>query len=231
MTSLIDLQKKKVVDTIPRSMINDVAYSCAGGILADNPGMGKTVTLLALLHSNPVDSLDHIQMPPEDKLIRLPSRATLIVCPSNLVTQWRDEVVKCLPKETKCIFISTIFDHRKVTWRDAMLADIIIVPVTFFANVNYQKVLDGYNKPLGPQRLEYWENYFAGTMKPLIRAGYQSFWNNRGNVNLECLYYHRIVFDEFHELGQKPGFIKAIVSSLKGSSHWGMTGTPHLESG
>ena len=64
---------------------------CTGGILADEMGLGKTIEILALIHSNRFK-------PPEDTEQDLPlSRATLIVCPMNLMTQWREEVKFCFP--------------------------------------------------------------------------------------------------------------------------------------
>lgn len=52
--------------------------SCRGGILADDQGLGKTITTISLLYSNP----------PEDG----GRWKTLIVCPLSLVDQWKREL-------------------------------------------------------------------------------------------------------------------------------------------
>jgi hypothetical protein len=66
-----------------------------------------------------------------------------------------------------------------------------------------------------------------GVMKQQIGQGYDSFIDHKAVVKLEALYYHRIVFDEFHELGGLHGATQAICGSVKGRYCWGMTGTVH----
>lgn len=170
-------------------------------------------------------------MSQDDREIRLPSRATLIICPSNLVNQWKAEVIKCLPADCKCIVISKIVDHRMVSWNDIMDADIVIVPITFLMNQNYHNLLAAhYNIPMGHRKHTRWENYFADTMRPIIQMKTASYFEAKGKVNLECFYYHRIVFDEFHELNATHSTTQAIVSGLKSNYAWGLTGTPCFSS-
>lgn len=119
---------------------------CNGGILADDTGTGKTVTALALIQACPFESvecglkntfdLDHGF---------LPSRATLIVCPSHLAEQWRMEAKRCLPDTAKIVVITTILDFRKMTWNDFLLSDIIITSLNFLQNQSYAKYLKGLN--------------------------------------------------------------------------------------
>lgn len=85
-----------------------------------NLGCRKTVTLLPLVHSNPLASNKNLRMSLTDREIRLPSRASLILCPSILVNNWKAEVTKCLSSDCKCIVISKIIDHRKVSRNDIL---------------------------------------------------------------------------------------------------------------
>lgn len=66
-----------------------------GGILADDMGLGKTIQTLALIHSN------RLSRPFKKGDEKLPiTHATLIVCPLNLISQWKDEVSRCFSAKT-----------------------------------------------------------------------------------------------------------------------------------
>nr|POE93396.1 putative atp-dependent helicase c17a2.12 [Quercus suber] len=67
-----------------------------GGVCADHPGFGKTVTSLALIQSelNEKDRdaiLAGMQSGPDTSGL-IPTAATLIICPTPLVQQWVDEI-------------------------------------------------------------------------------------------------------------------------------------------
>jgi hypothetical protein len=104
------------------------------------------------------------------------------------------------------------------TWRDLMRADVVIVPVNVFMNKSYRNVLRHYDVPsTGKRGLKRWSEYFAPVMKQQIGQGYDSFIEHKAVVKLEALFYHQIVFDEFHELGGLHGATQAICGSVKGS--------------
>jgi SNF2 family DNA or RNA helicase len=65
-----------------------------GVALCDEPGSGKTIVSLALIHSKPFVSLEGLRV---DLTSFLPSRATLIVCPLHLASQWQSEALRCMP--------------------------------------------------------------------------------------------------------------------------------------
>ncbi|KAJ3041435.1 DNA helicase rad5 [Rhizophlyctis rosea] len=70
---------------------------CCGGILADEMGLGKTIEMLSVIHSNrrrqnsalgSLGGLAGSTDPP-------PTHSTLIVCPLNVLGQWRNEIERC----------------------------------------------------------------------------------------------------------------------------------------
>lgn len=101
------------------------AGDCRGGILADEMGLGKTIEMLALIHTNRADIKD-IEANPvvtsnplssgsspvkksgqssfltkqkETMLFRRRrTRATLIIAPMSLLSQWGDEILRVFPK-------------------------------------------------------------------------------------------------------------------------------------
>ena len=205
---------------------DSVDYSVNGGVLADNPGYGKTVTTLALIHSNPLSSFSSLGMTALQKFAMFPSKATLVICPNNLVEQWRLEVVEWLPSDMLCITISKMKDLHDISWLDIVLADIVIVAIGFFENKSYMKMLqENYGKQADGQSGGF---YFAETMRDIISNRDERV-KERGKVNLEAFYYHRVVFDEFHELDQYKNVVKEIAKNFKGDWIWGMTGTPRFK--
>ena len=171
-------------DTLPDALLNasesrlekkvtkvmeEVDYSCKGGVLADNPGYGKTIVTLALILSNPCREISQLGMTPIQKFSMFPSKATLIVCPSNLVNQWKDEILKCLPQSIKLYTVSGIKEHRDLSWTDVMFADIVLISVKFLSNQNYKSFLVqnyGKNDEIIPESDQ--GVYFARKMRTII---------------------------------------------------------------
>lgn len=83
-----------------------------GGMLCDEPGLGKTITMLAIIlksigaSSQPLRNMDPPCQSPELKGLRsprsrrrsvshlalLPSKTTLIITPDSLLNHWRDQI-------------------------------------------------------------------------------------------------------------------------------------------
>ena len=181
-----------------------------GGILADDTGSGKTVTTIGLIHSVPLT--------PEKEEVRrgrfrnllnyMQSRASLIVCPSNILKQWTSEAKRCNLK-LKVFGLSTILDHRKISWQDVIDADIVVISYQFLLNTNYLKFKKG--------------NLFN------MMSEMCDFANLKGRVDLHKLHYHRLILDEFHELESAGKEVKEFVHTFQADYVWGLTGTPSLK--
>ena len=173
-----------------------------GGILADDTGSGKTVTTLGLIHSTPFTNEKQELRNKRFKMKDLvQSRASCIICPSNIHKQWLQEATNCNPK-LKVYGLSNIHDHRKVSFKDLAEADIVVVSYQFLINSNYVAV----------RRKRY------SSHKKLAEV--------KGRVLLDYMHFHRVIFDEFHEIPEANKYIVKALEALKGDYFWGLTGTP-----
>lgn len=80
---------------------------CNGGILADEMGLGKTIEILSLIYTN-----QYVTSPKK----KGDTTATLIVCPLNLVSQWKEESERCfstLNKPARVFYGSERGDFEK----------------------------------------------------------------------------------------------------------------------
>lgn len=103
-----------------------------GGVLADQPSYGKTVTSLALIHAGFVEAEDQdVSMPESVDEDFLKVNATLIVTPHHLIKQWRDEISKFLPtdygKPGVVLVISSPGDWKKCSMLHIINAKIVIL--------------------------------------------------------------------------------------------------------
>ncbi|KAI8895519.1 SNF2 family N-terminal domain-containing protein [Globomyces pollinis-pini] len=220
---VVDLRTNKVLKHIPENL-QDSAYRCIGGILADAPGNGKTVTMISLIHSNPLIKFNDLEMTDVEKTMCIPSKATLVICASNLVEQWKAEIATCLGPNVNCMSISTAKEFYESSWYDYMYSDIIIMPIVFLASSTYENMVsEEYKLLVKGEKLDP-ELYFSRKTVPMIENGYSSFWHQKGKVSLEAIFFHRIVYDEFHELNKSPASMKKLAFNMRARCIWGMTG-------
>jgi SNF2 family DNA or RNA helicase len=192
--------------------------------------------MLALIHENPFQSYDYIQWDDNSKRYTLlPSRATLIVSPPNLINQWYDECVKLYGEGTKKVyFIRNVLDYDKLTWNHVLLGDIIIMSYSFLTNVNYRKRIDSMidsDPSIYMQRLILQGRASFGKQKWYVTiSGLHNLYLNYNCRYIHGIHWHRVVFDELHELESKSVKCQDLVSSIHGSWYWGLTGTPKRSS-
>ncbi|KAJ3358702.1 hypothetical protein GGF32_010042 [Allomyces javanicus] len=121
-------------DTLPMAPLE-----CRGALEVSKMGSGKTIMALSLVAANPFKSVRSIVWDdPQDKDRYLVSRATLVVVRSDLVSQWVAEAQKALPPGAKIVQLATIRDYREISWDDVLLADVVIVSLSFLQNKNYE---------------------------------------------------------------------------------------------
>jgi SNF2 family DNA or RNA helicase len=228
-------------------------FSVKGGLLADIMGNGKTVTGIAHIYSE-YCRLGR-QLPELTKGIEqdvyLPSSATLILCPNNIIEQWYGEFVKCLgpvvtnkatqpfsksgiPGSFRVIKISTMYHLNALTHYDLMNADVVIVTYTMMTNTNH--IGKGFTKDNGFSE-QYASQRLAKMSIPELRSSstiqqastYEELERVLPRKLLYLYKWNRIIHDEFHEFintkVRTNTLFFIIKSLLKAKFYWGFSGS------
>ena len=117
------------------------SYYIRGGVIADKVGYGKTITMLALIQSRREATRTALQ---PDVKGHISLRATLIVTPGLLVTQWRSETEQFLGKDCVVLVLKTSNDLTSKSVSDFERADIILVSRTLLTNEKTLKRLSRF---------------------------------------------------------------------------------------
>jgi len=112
------------------------AFSISGGVLGDAIGTGKTATLIGLLDSQRCQRLRNPTSSEASHLI--PTNATLILVPSNLLGQWEGEFKKFLgPDAFKFLVIRTILDLKNSTIEDLRQCEVVLTTYKLLYSNDY----------------------------------------------------------------------------------------------
>lgn len=196
---------------------NDVLYNTEecetaivqfkGGFLTDNMGMGKTVTAIALCLNCPIRPCANILRP----------KATLVICPSHIISHWSKEI----DKHTNLNYVAiTVKDQiEKVTFKHIMsgLYDFVLVSFNIFCNPSFRFQMDYYSCS-GTRKGE-------AFLKDFKRQPKEE--QNKQNFVPHIFDWGRVIIDEFHELGNScyPN-LSTYVASLNSDKTWFVSGTP-----
>lgn len=117
-----------------------------GGVLADLPSFGKTVTTIALIQSeleesSPEAILRQNQSAADGIPHLIDTAATLIVCPQHIAMQWRTEFEKFLGKAFGVRIISDFAELKKLTIQDFQESRVIVVSWSVLSASEYTSQL------------------------------------------------------------------------------------------
>lgn len=127
-----------------------------GGICADHPGFGKTITSLALIQAELMERTKALLVEElksrqsGDCVGLLPISATLIVCPHVLVEQWMTEIKEKLRMTSGYFAIRSTADLTKRKIEDFQKAKIIVVNRSVFGTDTYSERLAAFAGIPGP---------------------------------------------------------------------------------
>ncbi|PRP81645.1 putative superfamily II helicase [Planoprotostelium fungivorum] len=209
-----------------KAFLNRDASTCEisakGGVYADAMGLGKTMVVMALIHTNPAPLPEKSSVEAFMDLDKgkLRSRATLVVAPNHLCKQWIEEFNKCLKKPLRTVIITGIRQLAKYTYQDICLADLVVVSFQFLRNKNYLNI--------NRNAMNFVEDVNRGEEKNklIMSIAEQNFRNH--SPKLHQFHWHRLVIDEAHEVIDMYKPIQYLNTFLEISSRfpWYVTGTP-----
>lgn len=217
----VDLYKRKLYK------LNDKeSLKFHGGCIIDEVGLGKTIqiTTLSILNNSKNNSFYK-----NEYLFN--SRATLIVCPSQLCGQWYRELNNTINKSYKPIILKILTKRHfdKYTYQDLLEADFVILSFSFLNNKNF---ISSWTNTSNPYNYNY--NYnkvqclFEDIGKNLLLDPLNSL--KKTKAVIPTIYWHRIVFDEFHDIysNRKYAYVQYIMNHFKSNYKWCVTATPFI---
>jgi SNF2 family DNA or RNA helicase/site-specific DNA-cytosine methylase len=105
-----------------------------GGVFADQVGYGKTILALALIDSQRSQAEASVK---DDVDGYIPVKATLVVTPALLVSQWESEIEKFLPPDYVVVTIQSQANLKRLSIEKIMAADIVLIGQNMFSNESY----------------------------------------------------------------------------------------------
>ncbi|KAJ8603869.1 hypothetical protein MRB53_042044 [Persea americana] len=181
----------------------------SGGILAEEMGLGKTIEVLALIstHIRPDHSSTKIYDIASAMDVR-PSKATLIITPASILTQWKNELAQHAPK-LKVYHYEGISTNKKKQPSEKMLIDTMCH--------DYDVVLTTYHT-LGK------EVYFA--TDPPDRSRRRPVPTDRKKSPLIQIQWWRICLDEAQMVESGVTAAARVAQRLPRIHNWAVSGTP-----
>ncbi|KAG1699707.1 hypothetical protein DVH05_012599 [Phytophthora capsici] len=231
--------KQSDTDRKLETEFSEAAYDACGGMLCDEPGLGKTITMLALILLTkgqstarmplrvdpPTASLSSVQLrsssrgrtlEPDDMVS---SSASLIVAPDALVEHWAEQIERHVVHQGLKIYVDTIERMNRNLPSAARLAkfDVVIVSFSRMAKEwRLHRPASGIEKNrtvkygFEDQPARYMDGTVIGDVSPLL-----------------LVHWLRIVVDEGHKLGGRaPTQLMQMSRLLCAERRWVMTGTP-----
>eukprot|EP00397_Hematodinium_sp_SG-2012_P004112 GEMP01004123.1.p1 GENE.GEMP01004123.1~~GEMP01004123.1.p1 ORF type:complete len:1077 (+),score=243.78 GEMP01004123.1:175-3405(+) len=181
-----------------------------------------------------------------------PSAATLILVSKNLLFQWPSEIKRFLTTNEKIIVIKNVCDLKLLTVAELQNAFAVVCNFQLFYSVPYRKRMLELSGEGSNSVLENWsyqttsinrfnlryftKQFIANCERDDRRDGVQWIpWKKKltgtthyGDMKypvLEQFYWHRVVFDEFHEVEAMGADQHLALQNLLGHTRWGLTGT------
>lgn len=221
-----DLLKKDIIRADTRKSI-----LFRGGLLAEEVGLGKTFETIMTSLLNPAISCSYFN----EKEKRLKSRATIILGPNHLCNQWIREFDKTVKDDfkLKVVPMFTKNHHDKYSYYDLLDADFIVLSFNFLKNEAFYANWLKINSTKTKKALTFIasDDFNVDIIQDEMTKLYEEFKSNPKKLYdvqpiIPLFFFHRIAFDEFHEVPLNYPTIHKILPMFKGTYKWAITGTP-----
>ncbi|XP_076952691.1 helicase-like transcription factor CHR28 isoform X2 [Bidens hawaiensis] len=224
--------------------------ACAGGILADDQGLGKTISMIALIQHHRVSSkpkLDNVKptvvvdAEKNDEVLiteansskkraskQKPSAGSLVVCPASVLRQWARELDEKVAEEGKLEVL--IYHGGNRTKNPAELASYDVV-LTTYAIVGKEVPSKDFDEDEEDQRNGL--NFaFASKKRKGIsgkkkngKKGFNGFATDSSGT-LAKVSWLRVILDEAQTIKNSRTQISKACCGLKARKRWCLSGTP-----
>jgi hypothetical protein len=197
----------------------DGARWVGGGVLADHTNSGKSAVVVALVLKTVTQrgqtpacvrhSVDHLG--------RIHAPSTLVVCPPQLCSQWRDEFCKFAGVDAlRIVVILDLSTAKRATIETILSSDVVIVSSNFLA---------AHPSTKRPEFKRCGTAWFSSIRyKPNFKA--------MNNPPLTALWWDRIVFDEFQEfvpISRQSSSLAREFDLLRCTHPWCLSSCPRVD--
>ena len=205
-----------------------------GGCVIDEVGLGKTLQVISLGLLNKSTYTDYVNTNIPGKFI---SKATLVLCPNQLCGQWLREIQTHIKSESnvKIVPIMTKRDFDKISYKDLLDADFVLLSYTFLDNKNFTDIWTSEIGSLKNFHKKKWTSTDSTKVTELfLKMGLELLKNvkeslEKKNPLVQLIHWHRIVIDEFHEIYKDSTtftYIDNIIHHITADNKWIVTATP-----
>jgi SNF2 family DNA or RNA helicase len=227
---IIDMYGRKVLKNDDREILE-----FNGGALIDEVGLGKTYQTITMSLCNPQKNQKYLWGSDEE----IHTKATLVICPNQLVGQWIREIENVLENDSnvKVIPMFTKIHLNKYTYKELLEADFVITSSTFLNNkcfydlfmeeIHTSKTYFSDEKKYNYKEVENVLTKLKQNLRKNLQEKEKDTLKEK-NVNLLLLFWHRIIVDEFHEVYcvGKYKYLENLLKHFRGKYKWCLSGTP-----
>ncbi|MED6197118.1 Helicase-like transcription factor chr28 [Stylosanthes scabra] len=195
---------------------------CLGGILADDQGLGKTVSMIALILMQR----------------KRPAAGTLVVCPASVLRQWARELKEKVVEEQKLAVLIYHGGSRTKDPTELARYDVVLTTYAIVTNEVPKQPLveeDDIDEKMG-ERFGISSEFAAGKKrKQLYNGNKKSKKGRKGidNSSIECasgplakVGWFRVILDEAQTIKNHRTQVARACCSLRAKRRWCLSGTP-----